>query len=413
MTVKSFFFAFIKKVVLPLLIIGGAFYIFKYLQSSKPSVPAKPIEEKVWTVATHKVSLTDAAPEITLYGSIEASEIVQLSATINAFVKQVDVAKGDEVKQGQSLITLDDRELTLTLTQREASLLDIGARIASEKNSHETNTNALAIEQQLQELNLKNLARQEELVANNMAPSARLEDANKLVRQQQLSLLNRQSLINNHPNRLAQLEAQAMQSQAQLDFAKLDLQRTQIKAPFNGRVLSVNTSQGNRARNGDRLVSMYNTQSLEVRSQIPARYLAYLQSGKSIQARLAYNGKRIKLPLDRLSAEASGSQGGVDAFFILPKDAQLEVGRNVEITLELPTEQQVAAIPALSLYGQNRVYRIVDDRLQAVVIKRLGEIEGKDGESLTLVRAAELKDDDLLITTQLPNAVTGLLVETR
>ena len=81
--------------------------------------------------------------------------------------------------------------------------------------------------------------------------------------------------------------------------------------------------------------------------------------------------------------------------------------------MELPTEQQVAAIPALSLYGQNRVYRIVDDRLQAVIIKRLGEIEGKDGESLTLVRAAELKDDDLLITTQLPNAVTGLLVETR
>ena len=145
MTVKSFFFAFIKKVVLPLLIIGGAYFVFKYLQSSKPSVPAKPIEEKVWTVATHKVTLADAAPEITLYGSIEASETVQLSATINAFVKQVDVAKGDQVKQGQKLITLDDRELTLTLTQREASLLDIGARIASEKNSHETNTNALAI----------------------------------------------------------------------------------------------------------------------------------------------------------------------------------------------------------------------------------------------------------------------------
>ncbi|MDP6968456.1 MAG: HlyD family efflux transporter periplasmic adaptor subunit [Gammaproteobacteria bacterium] len=413
MTAKSFFIAFLKWVILPLIILGAAAYVFIYIKDTKPSVPAKPIVEKSWTVATHTVALINAAPELSLYGAVEASETVQLSATVNAYVKQVDAAKGELVKKGQTLITLDDRELTLTLTQRQASLLDIGARIASEKNNNATNTKALAIEQQLQELNLKNLARQEELVANNMAPSARLEDANKLVRQQQLSLLNRQSNLNDHPNRLAQLEAQAMQSQAQLDFAKLDLQRTQIKAPFTGRVLSVNTNPGNRARNGDRLLSMYNTQSLEVRSQIPARYLTYLQSGQPVQAKLLHNGRSMVLPLDRLSAEASTSQGGVDAFFTLPGDAPLEVGRNVQLTLALPTEQQVAAIPALALYGQNRVYRIVDDRLQAIVIERLGEVGGSKGESLTLIRAAELQDGDLLVTTQLPNAITGLLVETR
>ena len=73
-------------------------------------------------------------------------------------------------------------------------------------------------------------------------------------------MLNRQNNLNDHPNRLAQLQASAAQSQAQLDFAELDLERTVINAPFDGRILNVNTAVGNRARNGDQVVTLYNTQ---------------------------------------------------------------------------------------------------------------------------------------------------------
>ncbi|MCP4789583.1 MAG: HlyD family efflux transporter periplasmic adaptor subunit [Gammaproteobacteria bacterium] len=413
MTAKSFFSSLIKKVVLPALIIAAAGYFFVYMKNSKPPVPAEPIAEKAWGVATHVVELVDAAPELALYGAVEASDSVELSATVSAYVDNVNVAKGDTVKAGQSLITLDDRELKLTLAQRQASILDTNARIASEKNSHATSIKAFAVEQKLQDLNLKNLARQEELVDNNMTPASRLEDANKLVHQQQLSLINRQSNLNDHPNRLAQLKAQALQNQAQLEFAEIDLQRTNIVAPFTGRILSVHTAAGNRTRSGDRVISMYNTQTLEVRSQIPARYLPYLQSGQQLRAQLNNNSINMQLPLVRLSAETSNSQGGIDAFFTLPKNASLEVGRNVQLTLALPVEQQVVAIPALALYGQNRVYRVVENRLQAVLVERLGEIRNSEGQPLTLIRGNDLNDDDQLITTQLPNAITGLLVETR
>ncbi len=411
MSAKNFAAALFKKVILPAAIIGAGVAVFMYMQNTKPSVPAEPIQEKAWAVATFKVDITNASPELNLYGAVEASETVQLSATVNAYVDQVNIAKGDVVNKGQTLITLDDRELKLTLAQREASLRDIEARIASEINRNATDTKSYAIEQKLQDLNIKNLERQQELVANNMAPASRLDDANKAVHQQQLSLINRQSNLNDHTNRLAQLKASAAQSQSQLEFAELDLERTTISAPFTGRILSVNTAVGNRARNGDKVVSLYNTQNLEVRSQIPARYLSYLQSGKQLSANLSHAGKDYQLQLDRLSAEASNSQGGIDAFFNLPSKTNLEVGRNVQLVLALPEEANVAAIPALALYGQGRVYRIVDNRLQAVQVERLGEIRGTNQQPLTLIRSADLNDGDLLITTQLPNAVTGLLVE--
>jgi len=206
------------------------------------------------------------------------------------------------------------------------------------------------------------------------------------------------------------------QNQILLQFAELDLERTKILAPFDGRILSVDTATGNRVRNGDLVVKLYNTQSLEVRSQIPARYLPMMQTGNSrgaLTANISHQGKTYALKLDRLSAEASASQGGIDAFFSLRGGQQIEVGRNLQVKINLPTQKNVAALPPLAIYGQNRIYRIVDQRLEALSIKRVGDWTSPSGEQLTLVRSSELRSGDQVMTTQLPNAVTGLLVESR
>ncbi len=416
MSAKSILSRLIFKVALPIAIVAGAIAGFIYLKESKPEVPAKPIAEQVWGVSSHVIQLQDLAPQITLYGAVEASETVQLSATVNAFVNQVSVSLGDRVSKGQTIAQLDDRELRLTLAQREASLADIEARINSEINRNKTDQKALKVEQQLQAINEKNLRRQQQLVDQNVAPASRLEDATRAVQQQQLSLLNRENTIADHPNRLAQLKAAATQSNVQLEFAHLDLQRTRILAPFEGRVLSVDTAAGNRVRNGDRVIKLYNTQSLEVRSQIPARYLPMMQttaSGAGLTASIIHAGRTYPLELDRLSAEASTSQGGIDAFFTLKQGQNIEVGRNLQVQVELPMETNVAALPDLAIYGQNRVYRIVDQRLQAVSIDRVGAWTSPTGERLTLVRSAQLQSGDQVLSTQLPNAVSGLLVETR
>jgi multidrug efflux pump subunit AcrA (membrane-fusion protein) len=413
---KSIVFRFSTRVLLPIAIVVAAFSGFNYLKNSKPKAPANPVTEQVWGVASHLVELQDIAPIVTLYGAVEASETAQLSATVSAFVTQVNVSRGDSVNKGQKLVSLDDSELRLTLAQRKASLRDAEARIKSEINSSQTNQQALVIEQQLQAINQKNFERQQQLVAQKLAPASRLEDATRALQQQQLSLLNRKNTIADHPNRMAQLQSQLTQSKIQLQFAEIDLERAYILAPFDGRILSVDTASGNRVRNGDRVVKLYNVRSLEVRSQIPTRYLPMMQttdSGGGLEASIIHRGQTYSLRLDRLSAEASTSQGGIDAFFSLDGSQNIEVGRNLQVNVELPTETNVVALPALAIYGQNRIYRIIDQRLQAINISRVGDWTSPTGERLTLVRSAELRSGDNVLITQLPNAVTGLLVEMR
>lgn len=413
---KKSIFRFITRIILPFAIVAAAVSGFINLKNSKPKAPANPITEQVWGVTSQAAKLSDIAPEVTLYGAVEASETAYLSATVNAFVAAADVGKGDTVKAGQTLVLLDDRELQLTLAQRKASLEDVKAKIQSEINSNATNEEALAIEQQLQATNQKNLERQKLLVEKKVAPTSRLEDATRAVQQQQLSILNRKNTISDHPNRIKQLEAQMTQGEIQLRFAELDLERTRIVAPFDGRILQVDTALGNRVRSGDKVVKLYNTKSLEVRSQIPARYLPLMQTtntSNALKASVSLNGKDYKLTLDRLSAEASASQGGIDAFFTLNGNQNIEVGRNLQLKVKLPTEANVVAIPALALYGQNRIYRIVEGRLESLAVQRVGEWTNADGTSLTLVRSSKLQNGDDILVTQLPNAVTGLLVEVR
>ena len=115
MNLKTLVFRFLTRFLLPVAIIAAAVYGFMQLKGSRPKAPAKTVTEQVWGVSSHQVALRDIAPEVTLYGAVEASETVQLSSTVNAFVNQVSIGRGDRVSKGQQIIELDDRELRLTL----------------------------------------------------------------------------------------------------------------------------------------------------------------------------------------------------------------------------------------------------------------------------------------------------------
>ncbi|MDT8283302.1 MAG: hypothetical protein RQ982_10935, partial [Gammaproteobacteria bacterium] len=53
-----------------------------------------------------------------------------------------------------------------------------------------------------------------------------------------------------------------------------------------------------------------------------------------------------------------------------------------------------------------------DQRLAAIDVKKIGS-QYIDGKQFVLIRSEKLQDGDLIITTQLPHAVSGLKVEVR
>ena len=67
-------------------------------------------------------------------------------------------------------------------------------------------------------------------------------------------------------------------------------------------------------------------------------------------------------------------------------------------------------LPFQALYGNDRIYRVNDEeRLDTLVVEQVGTLY-HEGTEMMLVRSAELRDGDRIVSTHLPNAVQGLKV---
>ena len=126
-------------------------------------------------------------------------------------------------------------------------------------------------------------------------------------------------------------------------------------------------------RVGDDLLEMYDTQALEIRAQIPTRYVDVvseaLADGQQLPVTGVFGHRTISAELDRLAGQVLPGSGGLDGLFRITAGSDLlQVGRTLELSLTLPQQNQVVAVPYEALYGTERVYKLVDGRMQGVVV---------------------------------------------
>lgn len=400
--------------VLPILILMVGAGGFMALKASKPQATALASTEKAWIVAVMDVEHVDHSPTLTLYGRVESSQIAELSAALTADVLDVRAFEGERVEAGELLIALDPREAQLVVLQREAEAAEIRAQIKTEQDRHRNHQNALAREKQMVELSRMAVSRAGELADKNVGSQSQLDSARQEEARQLLALESRQSLIRQFDSVNAAYEAKLARAEALTEQAKLDLSRTKIVAPFVGRVSQLMVAGGDRVQPGQTMLKLIDTSRVEVRAQIPTRQLPRIRTSLSqqvpISAHSSVDGRSIESTLDRLTGEISLGAGGVDGLFRVTRDGDwLQLGRTVELIVQLPTEEQVVLVPLEAVYGNQRLYKLVDDRLQGLNVEILGETRGEQ-RTRVLLRSQELFDGDQIIVTQLPNAIDGLRV---
>ena len=402
---------------LPLLILIVAGAAAAGLIATKPKPKPVKVGERAWLVDTLIVERTRHEPGVTLFGKAESLWSSQLTAGLSADVVEVFAIEGDQVAAGDALVRLDDRDARLQLAQREAELLQAQARVASEMRRHEANVEALPRERQLLSLARDEVARLQDLVRKKVGAQSQLDTARQSAERQAVVVTERHQVVDEHDARLAEVEAARARAEALRDQALLELDRCQIKAPFNGRIAQVMVSPGRRVRTGDALIALYDTDAMIVRAQLPNRYIPTvrqaLADGKALTAKGEVDGIRLTARLRSLAGDAASAAGGVDGLFdvIATTAPAIEQGRFVRLELALPAADDLIALPHEAVYGADRVYLVdTEKRLRPQYIERVGELRTDDGNSLLLIRAPEVPEGAEIVVTQLPNAIDGLLV---
>ena len=392
------------------LVILGTILAIVLLAVFKPSAPTRDVSERHDRVRFILADPGAHSPQIQLFGRVQSPRAASLTAVVTANVATIPVRAGSKVSAGQLLIQLDDTEAALARDRARATRDEAAAHLR-----YQSDKKNLALEKKLAQLSEDNLQRLQSLRGKQLVSQTQLDQAEEAKARAELSLGQRQLSVSDFKNELARMEARLASAEAQLQQAELDLTRTRVEAPFDGTVTHIPVAPGERVRPGEPLLSLFADADLEVRAQIPERYLAAVRNGLDqgeLAASTDLEGRTLALNLKRLAGEASDARGGIDGLFeFVDGVPAAALGRPLTITLTLPARDNLIAVPATALHGLNRLYLIDDDnRLQRTAADIVGEAM-EQSQSQLLLQVPDLQGGERIMTTQLPQAIVGLPVD--
>ncbi|MFP4639024.1 MAG: efflux RND transporter periplasmic adaptor subunit [Guyparkeria sp.] len=401
--------------VVPVLVVAAGVAAFQYLKSSRPSSPPATPEERVWQVDVVDVAPGRHHPRLPLHGQITSPDRLQVSAPATARIDRLPVRDGQAVSEGELLVAFDPADFEPAVRAARATLADVEAQIERERQGHEFDRSALEMEKAIVENARRTLERSRSLSERDLASSSDVDNARDALNQAQLARNSREQAIETFPARLASLEASRESAAAELARAERDLARATARAPFDGIIGSVTATAGDQVAANTDVLEIYSLESLELRATIPARHANELLGRDSDQATTAsarHGGKMLDLTLARFAGEASGE--GLTAIFTFDEPpASLRLGDVLRLDVARPARDGSVPVPYSALYGNNRVYRVVDGRLERVEVTVLGDHRGSGEGRWVLVESPALRPGDRIATTHLPNAIDGLKVEPR
>ena len=364
-----------------LVVVVGFFIAFKIL-TGKPKPDPKPIlEPPAVRVDTQVVELGSRSLAIQTQGTVEAAIATRLSSEVMGQVLSLapSFLEGGFFKQGDVLLTVDPTQYKLALARAESQLAAAAQRLAEERGR------ALQAEREWRDL--------------GSAPANDL-----FLRKPQI----------------ASAEAALEAARVEVETAKINLAKTSVRAPFDGRIRTKQVDLGQYIGVGSPLADVYATDEVRVRLPLTDRQLSLLDiallqsngghdsdSSVALSAEIAgqtwsWTGRLIGTSADvDLNARVHYAIVSVSDPFALGSGGErppLTPGLFVTATLRGKAIDKVAVIPRDAIRTDGSV-RWIDD--QGLVRERSVELLQSDGTN-AWVRGLP---NGLEVVTDMPNSV--------
>ena len=380
-----------------------------------PEPDRRSITEVVVPVTSLLAETGSWSPQVSLYGRVETPHNASLTALLAATVAALRVREGDRVAAADVLVQLDETDARLLLRQRQSDLIEARADLETMKLSGVDDRAVLAHQEELHRLAVAKADWHRQLKAQGSISQQTLNAALSESHNQAIALSRQRREVSSLAHRLARAEARLERAEASMEEASVGLERTRIRAPFPGRVTRIAVAPGELVSPGSVVADIYDDSRLEIRVQIPNAHLPALEqalaAGERPRATVDFRDARLQGHLERLVGAVAPGQSGVDGLIALAADAAPpDLGRAVNVRVQLPAIANVVAVPVQAIYGQHRLFIIENGLLVGIDVERLGEVTDVDGDLQLLVRAEELADGTRILSSQLSNAVTGLRV---
>ena len=375
-------------VVVPVLVLGVGILGYFIMDSNRSEPEQNPPEVIVPVVQVMKISTENRRLKVRAEGTVSPKTASQLTSEVSGRVIWVSsaLATGGFFSIGEVLLKIDPREYELAVIRARSAVAQAKLKLASERQEAA-------------------LAKQEWENLGEGTPTA---------------------LVLRKPQ-IADAEASVAAAEAALKQAEYDLERTFVRASYDGRVRSEQVDVGQFVSRGNSLASLYSVDFAEVRLPIADAELAYLNLP------LAYRGQTPSKPGPRviLQSEFGGkhhkwigrivrTEGEIDPqtrmvhAIVQVKDPYgrggnenrppLAVGMFVEAEIQGKWVKNIVALPRNILRGDQVMIIDEDSRLQ---FRKIEILRLEENEALVL---SGLEKGDLVCLSTIEIPVNGMEV---
>ncbi len=293
---------------------------------------------------------------VVVSGRVRTPQRIEVAAQITGRVKTVNVHAGEALVAGQTLLQLDDAELSAsvaqaraTLTQSEARLLQVGelGLPVAEQTLRQTEANARQARKQY--------SRIKELVGKGFYSPAQLDDAQRSLdvaesqwRAAQLQVGSNQPGGSDVRVVRGNLEA----ARAALAVAEARLAYTVLSAPVAGTVLTRSVEPGDTVQPGRVLLTLAPAGDTELTAQIDEKNLGLLVPGqKATVSADAYPGERFGAEINYIAPSVDAQRGSVEIRLKVPQPpAYLKHEMTVSIDIEAARRAEAVIVPFVTVH---------------------------------------------------------------
>ena len=274
--------------------------------------------------------LTSGGSESTDNAQVK-TDIVSVTAQVTGPVIRVPVHNGQHVNRGDVLFVIDPAPFKVALEQAEAQLA--AAKLQTSQLKTQAAGTGADITGAQANLAIKRnaLSRQSALLKQGFTTRADYDDALNEVRAAETQLADAQARAANASAAIAPGEQPSIaQAQAAVDKARLDLERTVVRAPMAGEIANADRLQiGTQIISGVGAVSVVRGKNAWVEANFKEKQLSDMRPGQPVTVKIdAYPGVKFKAHVESIGA-GTGSE-----FSILP--AQNANGNWVKVTQRVP-----------------------------------------------------------------------------
>ena len=370
----------------PLVVLGLGVGVYQLLEVFKPDAQKQDEVARPVTVFVERVELMDIELQVATEGEVRSRIAIDLVAQVSGRIAEVssEFTEGGSFHPGETLIAMEDIDYRLALSQAES-------RVA----------------------------------ATEVAVEIALADAD-VARKQLRNAQNPSALALKKPQ-VAEARAGLIAAEADLEQARVNLQRSRVSLPFAGRIETTYVDLGQFVAAGTPLGRAFATDRVELRLPIkqdqlsalglPIGYVAEPGGGLdvSISATLAGLVQRWQGKLVRLDASIDSNTRLLYATAIVedPYGANvsqhgmpLAVGLYVDAAIEGRTIQQAMRIPRVALRAGDTVFVVSNDGL--LNIRSVG-VTHSSSEFAVIHRG--ISPGEQVIISTLRNPLEGMAVQ--